>query len=439
MKKIILSLVLVLFSSAWAKPPDSLRLDFVDIPVGKILQVVYHDVLDTPYLLTPEVITDQRLVSFRWNHAKGEIKPFMVSFLRALGYSVTTEHGVDLIKPSTPKDTPADEVFVYRPKHRDVAFLNAVLSPFFAGKFGAIPAPVVVSSPIHPSSMSTSITNGAMVTGSTVPDLRQLPSAVSSASVSGIGSVMQGGAGQNMDVFVYTGKKDAIERLKTVLEQIDVPAGEVMVRAVVYEVSTTKADGSAFGLLANILGNLSVGVGVTTATGSLVRFKDANFDGVYSLLSTDGRFKVISTPSMRVRHGTQGTFSVGDDVPVLGAVTFPANGGQAVQSIEYKSSGVIFGITPSVHADTIDLLIDQQLSNFSPTTTGVNQSPTLTKRALKTQVSVQDGDLIVLGGLTQNKKNTVRDGLQFLPSWLHTTGEQTTTTEVLLVLQVQRL
>jgi type II secretory pathway component GspD/PulD (secretin) len=142
---------------------------------------------------------------------------------------------------------------------------------------------------------------------------------------------------------------------------------------------------------------------------------------------------------MRVKHGTQGSFSVGDDVPVLGAITYPSAGAPPVQSVEYKSSGVIFGITPSIHADSVDLVIDQQLSNFAPTTTGVNQSPTLTKRALKTQVSVQDGDLIVLGGLTQDKKNTTRDGLQFLPAWLHTTGEQTTTTEVLLVLQVQRL
>lgn len=81
-----------------------------------------------------------------------------------------------------------------------------------------------------------------------------------------------------------------------------------------------------------------------------------------------------------------------------------------MQSVEYRSSGALF-----------------------------NNSPTLTKRALKTTVGVQDGDLIVLGGLTENKDSHTRDGLSFLPKFLHTKGSENTRSEILLVLQVQRI
>lgn len=49
------------------------------------------------------------------------------------------------------------------------------------------------------------------------------------------------------------------------------------------------------------------------------------------------------------------------------------------------------------------MIVDQQISDFASTRSGVNNSPTLTKRSLITTVSTRDGELIVLGGLTQDK------------------------------------
>lgn len=85
----------------------------------------------------------------------------------------------------------------------------------------------------------------------------------------------------------------------------------------------------------------------------------------------------------------------------------------------------------------IELVIGQQLSDFIKTNTGVNNSPTLTKRELKTTVGLQDGDVIVLGGLAEDKTSSSRDGLSFLPSFLHTRGHEVSGAEILLVLQVQ--
>lgn len=157
------------------------------------------------------------------------------------------------------------------------------------------------------------------------------------------------------------------------------------------------------------------------------------------MLETDSRFKVVSSPSLRIQSGARGVFSVGQEVPVLGALSFPQGAGQAAQSVEYRSSGVIFDIKPTVRNAVIELALSQQLSDFIKTTTGVNNSPTLTKRELKTTVGLQDGDVIVLGGLAEDKDTQTRDGTSFLPSFLHTSGKEVSSSEILLVLQVQRL
>lgn len=113
---------------------------------------------------------------------------------------------------------------------------------------------------------------------------------------------------------------------------------------------------------------------------------------VYSALAADPRFKVVSTPSLRVRLGATGTFTVGQDVSILGAITYLGNGAALVQSIEYKSSGVIFNVSPKVYENTIDLQVGQEVSNSVTTETGVNNSPTLTKRELKTALTLSDGE-----------------------------------------------
>ena len=240
-------------------------------------------------------------------------------------------------------------------------------------------------------------------------------------------------------MLLFSGSQQEIDKLEQLLPQVDTAVGEVLVRGVLYEVSNIEKNGSAFGLLAKLLGGkFNIGIGSASGNlGNFIQLKNTALDAVYSMLETDSRFKVISAPSLRIRSGAHGVFSVGQEVPVLGALSFPQGAGQAVQSVEYRSSGVIFDVRPTVRNAVIELVIGQQLSDFIKTNTGVNNSPTLTKRELKTTVGLQDGDVIVLGGLAEDKTSSSRDGLSFLPSFLHTRGHEVVGAEILLVLQVQ--
>lgn len=407
MRRLAFALLLVVGLANAAPPGEPASFDLREIRVAQVVQLIYGEVIKTPYVLGPEVLADNRVTSFRYASAQGNLDAFMRAFLASLGYAVDRRAGVDFILKRREEEAKR-EVFVYRPQYRDVAYLSRLLAPLFKGSFAV--------------NRSVRASEGAKPEGP-VPD--------SSAAAL---------IDQDADVLVFTGIQGEIDQLQSVLPQVDKMAGDVRVDGVVYEVTSSDKTGSGFGLLASILGGkLSVGMGGTTNLGSFLRFKTASLDAVYSVLASDSRFKVLSSPSLRIRSGARGTFSVGQDVPILGALSFPQGAGQAVQSVEYKSSGVIFDIRPTVRDAVIDLNVTQQLSNFVSTTTGVNNSPTLTKRELKTSVSLQDKEVIILGGLSETKDSETHDGPSFLPKFLHTRGAGVERSEILLVLQVQRL
>jgi general secretion pathway protein D len=166
--------------------------------------------------------------------------------------------------------------------------------------------------------------------------------------------------------------------------------------------------------------------------------KFTTLQAVYSALVSDSRFKVVSSPTLRVKSGSAARLMVGSDTPVITSNQLDRNG-NAVQSVEYRSAGVILDVTPEARELVTDLQVRQQISNFVSTTSGVNNSPTLMKREFQTNVSLRADDVLVLGGLDQDQSSGDKSGLPWLPSWLGLNGQRHQKSEILLLMQVQRL
>ncbi len=228
--------------------------------------------------------------------------------------------------------------------------------------------------------------------------------------------------------------------MRKLLPQLDIRAGEVMVRGVVYEVSSDYKDGSGFALALNLLGGkLSMANSLVSPVDSFVRFKNSTIDAGFSALSSDDRFKVVSTPSLRVKSGESGRFMVGFDVRVPGSISYPGSGQAPVQSIENLSSGVIFDLLPTIRDSIVDVNISQQLSNFTVTQSGSASSPTINKREVKTVLSMSDGEVVLIGGLAETKQTESATGLSFLPSFLRTKAQESSKTEIILILQLTKI
>ncbi|MGX4281098.1 type II secretion system protein GspD, partial [Escherichia coli] len=63
----------------------------------------------------------------------------------------------------------------------------------------------------------------------------------------------------------------------------------------------------------------------------------------------------------------------------------------------------------------------------------------LIKRSISTAVSVKDGDIILIGGLAENKTNDTDTGLTFMPSWFSTKSSEKYKTDIVVVLQARKV
>lgn len=433
MRRWLLPLAVVWPLAALAGTPDHQKIELDGVRVSEVARLVYGDALHTAYLLDPAVVDDSRAVSFRWEGKPSQLHTFLADFFHALGYEIERRGTLDVVaKAKEPPAPPAAErqPWIYRPRYRDPAYLSDLLRPMFpeamprqavtTGQPGVLPAAAFSSGISFPATRTLSQTSTADFSAPAVTATSQ-PTA--------------------KDILALWVTQSERAKLDAIVPQIDTPAGEVVVRGAVYEVQTDEKNGSAISMVTALLGKkltLSYNAGTTPMDG-FIQLKTSTIDAVLSALSSDSRFKIVSSPVLRIASGRNGRFSVGQDVPVLGSVAYPTGAGQAVQSVEYRSSGVIFDLSPEVRQDVTELVINQQLSNFVATDTGVNNSPTLIKREVRTAVSLGNGDIVLLGGLAENKTSEASTGLSFLPSFLKANTDGTTKTEILLVLQLQKV
>jgi general secretion pathway protein D len=85
-------------------------------------------------------------------------------------------------------------------------------------------------------------------------------------------------------------------------------------------------------------------------------------------------------------------------------------GAPIVNSISFRSTGVILGITPRIGDNgRIQLDIEQEVSDVKRTDTSNLDSPTISQRRIKTSVAVGDGESIVLAGLMRDRSEVLHD------------------------------
>ncbi|MBA5770016.1 type II secretion system protein GspD, partial [Escherichia coli] len=378
-------------------------------PLNAAIQLAQEDVFGRQYVLPPELASDTRPVTLDLSLAGDQKtqREEYVRWLRQMNIAVETRNGVDHYRSFKPVAAPEKMVsWVYTPLHRSPSYLATVLSGTTGRSSQA-------------SSESTSGTSSGSLSGS-----------VSSSS----GSFLSGEG----DSLVFRGTRSELARLKELVPLIDVPAQGVVVTGYIYEVQTGRSEGSGLALAAKLLsGRFGVSVGSSSSMGNYISFSSGTLNAMYELFSTDNRFKVVSAPQLRMDSGKEATFSVGEQVPVLGSVSY--EDGKAVQSVTYRDSGVIFKVKPVITSSRISLNVNQQLSNFVKTDTGVNDSPTLLKREVDTSLTLKDGDIVLLGGLAENKDSQASTGLSFLPkSWSQKSDEKSRT-DMVILLQVKKV
>lgn len=352
---------------------DSVR--FVDL-----VRIVYGDILKMSYVIDKDLEDSMDNVSVNWlNFSKDQIMANMNDLAESRGFDFLDKHGSIFIKRKSLDRL--QETLIYKPKFRTARYLSDFISHLSTAK------PVTQRGVVNPMSQ-TGLNSAAQDQASPTSATALLDKADSDTIV------------MNVELVDY-------HKAYELLNQLDTPVGEIMLKAAVYEVQVSRSSGSAFQLVSSLLSpkilGLNVAPSIPSGSNSL-SVGAGGFNLILSTLDNDSRFKTVSKPSVRVRSGSQAKFSVGQDVPVLGQATLDKNG-NPVQSVNYMSSGDILTVTPDVHENIIDLNVSQEISSFTATTSGVNNSPTLLKRTVTSNLSIKADETIAIAGLNDSSSD----------------------------------
>jgi general secretion pathway protein D len=147
--------------------------------------------------------------------------------------------------------------------------------------------------------------------------------------------------------------------------------------------------------------------------GTSIGLVTGNIDAALNFFAKNNQLNVLSTPRLTARSGGTAQIQVGSDVPIITSqratdTQSTDNGTDILQSVDYRSTGVLLSIEPIVFGDNrVDLAITQEVSTAIPTTSSQISSPTISNRSVTTQLSLEDGATAILGGLIQ--ETTTRD------------------------------
>ncbi len=214
------------------------------------------------------------------------------------------------------------------------------------------------------------------------------------------------------------------------LKQLDVPPRQVLIETKIYEVTLTGA--LSYGVSAYLKDKAAATetttrklLGQVTADGAGLTFGTlvGQSRALYTALNASevrSQTRVVSAPSIIATDSVAATLNVGLEVPTLQsqAITGAQQGGDSLfaNTITNRKTGVSLSITPRVNpSGVVTLEVNQEVSSPQAPATGSSiQSPSFSQRTVSTQVTVQDGDMIAIGGIISESKGSSSSGLPFL-------------------------
>jgi general secretion pathway protein D len=283
----------------------------------------------------------------------------------------------------------------------------------------------------------------------TTPGKRATPAAaaaVRTGSIISQNTIIQ--ADEDTNALIITADPNTLLTLKSVIRQLDIRRAQVHIEAIIAEISTTRdkevgvgmvVDGSestsntvpagisnlvglgeliaaaagseeaALSVLQNLGSGLTLGIGTETSSG-------VRYGLILKALQTDSAANILSTPSIVTLDNEEAEIIVAQNLPfITGQFTGtgsldPAN---PFQTIERQDVGLTLKVTPQINeGDTIKLDLEQEVSDVITITE--NSGPVTRKRSIKTSVLVDDGGILVLGGLIEEIVNDTESKVPLL-------------------------
>jgi general secretion pathway protein D len=255
-------------------------------------------------------------------------------------------------------------------------------------------------------------------------------------------------ADKDTNALIITAPPKAMRQLRDVIAQLDIQRAQVLVEAVIAEVSSDKqsqlgvdwaifnsdriaaaglfsVDPASLASAAVSGGSAAAAVGLLGRGANIAGGVDGGDNGtsfavLLKALQGDGDTNILSTPTLVTLDNQEAKFSAGQEVPFLTGqfsntgVSSPSGVVNPFQTIERKDVGLTLGVTPQVNVgDSIKLQIDLEVSSLASGVAGGANLIT-NKRQLTNTVNVENGQILVIGGLIDDQLTDSQSGFPIL-------------------------
>ncbi|MCZ2497274.1 type II secretion system protein GspD [Xylophilus sp. Kf1] len=246
---------------------------------------------------------------------------------------------------------------------------------------------------------------------------------------------------------IITASEPQYRQLRAVIDKLDGRRAQVLVESLIVEVNANKVadfgiqwqsvlgnSGSTIGVLgtnSSVAGTNIISAAVAAASGTTALAGAAaslgngfnaalvpRINGRYYLgalatfLQNTGDANILSTPNLLTLDNEEAKIVIGQNVPFVTGSTILTSGATTspYTSVERKDVGLTLRVKPQINANgTVKMAIFQEVSSVDSATLANTNGPTTTKRSIESNVLVDDGSIVVLGGLLSDDYSLSQD------------------------------
>jgi general secretion pathway protein D len=283
-------------------------------------------------------------------------------------------------------------------------------------------------------------------------------------------------ADERMNALLVFANHDDMQMVKKVVKQLDVVLPQVLIEAIIMEVTLDSSKNLGVSFAQHPMGNNNATAGGYNNGQQFFPFTPsqisgsnafpgnftsvlpanqfsywANFNGNYDLAvqaaENDSRVNVLSRPRIQTSHGVEADLFVGETIPYVDSTTAGAFGGTGVyNSYQQQQIGITLKVKPLINPDGLVVMdIYQEASEPGPQSTAVNINgtsvPTINQRQAAATVAVKDRDTIILGGMIGTTITKTVSGVPYLMNipmlgkLFQSTANSTARTELIVLLR----
>jgi general secretion pathway protein D len=357
---------------------------------------------------------------------------------------------VEKLDRPTGSGAPGGNIYVVYLKNADAVKLASVLRAAYGAAAGS-------SGGSGGGSSTTAAVTQPTTPGGTAGASPQAAAPVQASAGPSTGGFIQADPATNS--LIITAPEPVYRQLRAVIEQLDARRAQVYVESMIVKMDATQAadfgfqwqgllgrSGDQYGVVAGT--NFSVGQSGSVGTNNIIDLAVAAgqssitsaakpgagfnvglikaINGIYTLgalarfLESNTGANILSTPNLVSLDNEEAKIVIGQNVPfVTGSFTSTGTSGASVnpfQTVERKDVGLTLRVKPQIGENgTVRMVIYQENSSVVPGS-GSTNGPTTDKSSIETTVVVDDGQIMVLGGLLQDAYNDNEDRVPGLAS-----------------------